>query len=187
MDNPLYRKLEELSLNAWPSFRHPSMTAGQPRYANGYTKRSNCVMPLYESHGDAEGKIRYCEQIYSVLGLDVVFKITPFASPSHLDSLLEGQGYRIVDPVYVKTASLAELPVPTADRCQIDDHVNERWLEELTQMMPLSDQHRETAVKLLNSMPPLKCFVTVYSEDGTPSLPVELALLSKGISGYMIL
>jgi len=169
LDNPLYRKLEELSLNAWPSIQTSVYDGWLLRYANGYTKRSNCVMPLYESHGDAEGKIRYCEQIYSVLGLDFVFKITPFASPSHLDSLLEEQGYRIVEPVHVKTASLLELPVPAGDHCQIDDHMNERWYEEFTQMMPLSNAHRETAVKLLNSMPPIKCFVTVYSDDGTPA------------------
>ncbi|SFE99178.1 Ribosomal protein S18 acetylase RimI [Paenibacillus catalpae] len=164
-----HQQIEELSLNAWPSLQTVVYDGWLLRFAEGYTKRSNCVMPLYESHGVVSEKIRYCEELYAKRGLDSIFKITPFASPAHLDSALDELGYRIVDPVYVKTAALADLPEPSAHIAyQLDEQLNERWLDEFTQMMPLSGMQRETTIKMLTGSPLRQCFVTIY-EDGAPA------------------
>ncbi|WP_336771663.1 GNAT family N-acetyltransferase [Paenibacillus sp. MMO-58] len=166
--NSLHQTLEELSLNAWPSLQTVVYDGWLLRFADGYTKRSNCVMPLYESHGHVRDKIVHCEKLYAERGLDTIFKITPFARPRQLDSILEGRGYRMVDPVYVKTAALKDLPLPADYECRIDEQLSERWLDEFTQMMPLSDKQRETAVKMLTSMRLRQCFVTLYA-DGVPA------------------
>ncbi|MCK9857174.1 GNAT family N-acetyltransferase [Paenibacillus sp. ATY16] len=166
--NTLHQMIEELSLNAWPSLQTVVYDGWLLRFADGYTKRSNCVMPLYESHGQVMEKIVHCEKLYAERGLDAVFKITPFARPSQLDTLLEERGYRVVDPVYVKTAALEDLPDPEVFACRIDERLSEHWLDEFMQMMPLSDKQRETAVKMLTGMPLRQCFVTLYA-DGVPA------------------
>lgn len=166
--NSLHQTIEELSLNAWPSLQTVVYDGWLLRFADGYTKRSNCVMPLYESYGQVTEKILYCEKLYTERGLDTVFKITPFARPSQLDSVLEEQGYRMVDPVYVKTAVLAELPQPADYAYRIDERLSDRWLDELAQMMPLSDKQRQTAARMLTGMPLRQCFVTLHV-DGVPA------------------
>lgn len=179
--NPQHQTIEELSLNAWPSLQTVVYDGWLLRFADGYTKRSNCVMPLYESHGDVKEKITYCEQLYAERGLDSVFKITPFARPSRLDSILEERGYRIVDPVFVKTASLSGLPLPAHKECRLDERLTERWLDEFAQMMPLTDKQRATAIKMLTGMPLRQCFVTLY-EDGVPAA-CGIGVIEQGYIG----
>ncbi|MCM3627217.1 GNAT family N-acetyltransferase [Paenibacillus glycanilyticus] len=163
------QQIEELSLNAWPSLQTIVYDGWLLRFADGYTKRSNCVMPLYESGSEAAEKIRHCEQVYAERGMDTIFKITPFAKPAHLDSLLNERGYKIVDPVYVKTASLVNIPAPSEDAAyQLDELVNERWLDELASLSGLSEKQRETTVKMLAGSPLRQCFITLYA-DGVPA------------------
>ncbi|GLX69224.1 GNAT family N-acetyltransferase [Paenibacillus glycanilyticus] len=164
----LHQQIEELSLNAWPSLQTVVYDGWLLRFADGYTKRSNCVMPLYESHVEVIDKIRHCERLYAERRQDVIFKITPFAKPDQLDQLLDERGYRVMDPVYVKTADLAELPAPAEMECQLDEQLSKRWLDNYALLVPSFESHRETAAKLLTSMPLRQCFATLYL-DGEPA------------------
>ena len=79
------RRLEELSLNAWPSLETILYDGWALRFAAGYTRRANSVHPLYPSLDDDEEKARLCLRLYRDRGLPAVFKLTPAAT---IDGLL---------------------------------------------------------------------------------------------------
>ena len=88
------RKLEELSLNAWPSLQQVLYDWWVLRFADGYTRRANSINPLYEGVEDVRTKIRVCEGIYSRRDLAPVFKLTGATWPGELDALLAAAGYQ---------------------------------------------------------------------------------------------
>jgi N-acetylglutamate synthase len=81
----LYRRLEEVALNAWPALQQMLFDGWLLRFARGYTKRANSINALYDSRLDVATKIAACEHAYTAQGLTPVFRLTPFASPPGLD------------------------------------------------------------------------------------------------------
>ena len=90
-DMQFARRVEESGLNSWPALQQVLLDGWLLRFSGGYTKRANSVNALYDSHMDAEEKIRMCEVRYRERGLPAVFRITPFAVPSDLDRVLAGR------------------------------------------------------------------------------------------------
>ena len=86
-------KLEEIALNAWPAIEEFNLDGWVIRYANGVTKRSNSVNPIYESSQNIDEKIDVCEKFYRSKTIPVCFKITEIAQPFGLDEMLDARGY----------------------------------------------------------------------------------------------
>jgi len=105
----LARRIEEASLNAWPALQQMVLDGWLLRFAGGYTKRANSVNPLYESQGDIDHKIDYCERTYRARGLPAIFRLTPFAPPT-LNQILETRGYLYADRTAVMHLDLARYP-----------------------------------------------------------------------------
>ena len=90
-------RFEEYSANAWPSLKTLLVEGWALRFAGGYTRRANSVLPL---HGGAERlseRVAACEALFHLEGLRPVFKMTESA-PAGLDALLAGAGYAIEAP-----------------------------------------------------------------------------------------
>ena len=69
------RDIEELALNAWPALQTKHYDGWVLRFANGYTRRSNAVIPLYESTLDLDEKINFCEKsLKTVWGVGYKFE-----------------------------------------------------------------------------------------------------------------
>src|ERR1035437_2748270 len=86
-------KLEEIALNAWPALETIQLDGWVIRYAQGVTKRSNSVNPIYESVQNINEKIDFCEKFYRSKAIPVCFKITEIAQPFGLDEMLDTRGY----------------------------------------------------------------------------------------------
>lgn len=52
------RRIEELSINAWPSMQTMVYDGWQLRFGRGYTKRANSISPFYESKIGFKEKIK---------------------------------------------------------------------------------------------------------------------------------
>ena len=101
-----YRRLDELSLNAWAAPHVVLLDGWVLRYANGYTKRANSVNALYGGQMPLGDKIKQCEMFYGGKGLPTVFRLANFSQPEGLDGVLAAQGYEQADLTNVQTLKL---------------------------------------------------------------------------------
>src|SRR2546423_2324301 len=104
------RRLEELTLNAWPSLRQIVHDGWVLRFSEGYTGRANSVQPIYDGALTLDEKIHVCEQQYGRLGMPTLFKLTDAARPQGLDEALQSRGYRAFNPTSVQVAEVDQNP-----------------------------------------------------------------------------
>lgn len=164
----MYKQIEERSLNAWPALQTFMYDGWMMRFADGYTKRSNSIQPLYSSEMERiEEKLHWCEAVYTDAGLDTIYKITPFVSPGHLDRLLEERGYDRVDATSVKTTALTDLREPGLPDIRIEERLSTDWLRTMAAFQNLSETNQGITVQLLKDSCLKKGFFTLY-KDGKP-------------------
>jgi GNAT superfamily N-acetyltransferase len=167
------RQIEEYSLNAWPALHTILHDGWLLRFAEGYTKRSNSVQAIYPGHSEhLDGKISFCEAMYSKADMDTVFKITPFV-PGDLDSRLESRDYSLLDPTSVKVLNRLDLlNEPIMKRVEIEEELTDAWLDTMSHFNQISDPNKMITRQLLSSRFLTKGFCTLYRD----SIPVACGL-----------
>lgn len=179
----MFRFVEELTLNAWPAMQTVIVNGWLLRHAEGYTKRSNSVSPLYDaSIQDVQQNIERCERFYSGLGQDVIFKITPYVKPEGLDQHLENLGYRFVDESSVRVLELAAVPAPSLRTVSVKEQADDEWLDQLAVINELSFRNKKITRDLLKLSRLKKCCVTAYSNEGVP-VACGLGVIQDGYIG----
>jgi len=104
----LLKRIEEVSLNAWPALQQILYDGWILRFSKGYTKRANSVNPLWDAQLDVVEKIDYCENLYAKKNLRTIFRLTPFAIPVDLDNILADRDYKKIDPTLVMALDLRD-------------------------------------------------------------------------------
>ncbi len=102
------KRIEEASLNAWPSLAQILFDGWILRFSKGYTKRANSVNPLYDGASPIQDKVVVCERLYAEKQLPCIFRLTSFASHLELDALLAGRRYAKIDPTNVMHLTLSD-------------------------------------------------------------------------------
>ena len=74
------KTIEDLSLNAWPSYQLQLYDGWILRYSSFYTHRTNCVEQVGESSLPLLEKVEYCEAIYDRWQTPSIFKISPLTA-----------------------------------------------------------------------------------------------------------
>lgn len=141
------RKFEELQMNAWPSFNTEFLDGWILRYANGYTKRANSVIPLYNSMMQNEEKIKICQQKYSMRSFPAIFKLTDLNHD--LDKELELLNYNKIDESIIRTKNLTIIEKEIPDGIIVNRDLTDEWLISFCKFADLNNRLKPAAIELL--------------------------------------
>ena len=101
--------IEIMLMRAWPSIEELTFDGWIIRSSGGYTKRANCVNPLYESYFDLEEKIEYCQKFYSEKKLPTIYKLMDSPIGNKVDIFLEEKGLKKEEIVSVQEIHIEDL------------------------------------------------------------------------------
>ena len=176
----MQKRIEELTLNAWPALQTYVYDGWLLRYAEGYTKRANSVSPIYAGTlTDIEEKVARCERFYAEAGLPTVFKLVPFVPNEELDGLLEARGYRVVEPSRVMVLEqLSEVAEPVGGDVRVEDKLSESWLSMTAALLGLTEKQVDITRKMLQDRPLKQGFFTLY--DGGMPVACGIGVIEDG-------
>jgi GNAT superfamily N-acetyltransferase len=163
------RRMEELSMNAWPALRQAFHDGWVLRFADGYTGRANSVHPVYEGKLDVAAKLEFCRRRYAHVGLPLQFRMTPAAQPTGLDETLEGLGFPAFNRTSVQVKDLSADDETAADDADASgtDRRTEAWTASVVRFTGLSSRQAATLAAILDHQSSPVHFATVY-ESGQP-------------------
>ncbi len=148
------KKIEDMSLNAWPSHKMELYDGWILRFSYFYTHRTNSVEQFGTSALPWREKIPYCEQEYRRLGTPAIFKISPLVSPD-FDYTLENRGYEIQHTTEVMTLDLAHTHLDDCcDDVILADNIPDDWITSLFDLKGMTDPvHREVVPSMYHAIP----------------------------------
>ena len=125
------KKIEDMSLNAWPSHKMELYDGWILRFSYFYTHRTNSVEQFGTSTLSWREKVAFCEKEYARLGSPAIFKISPLVSPD-FDYVLENRGYEVQHTTNVMAVDLEEAALSASyDRVTLTDDIPDIWIESL--------------------------------------------------------
>ncbi|MCZ6640130.1 MAG: GNAT family N-acetyltransferase [Gammaproteobacteria bacterium] len=177
----LSRRVEEASLNAWPALQQILLDGWLLRFANGFTKRANSIIPLYPSTQAVPNKVRYCENLYARERLKTIFRLTSIASTNELDDYLTARGYEHHDSTLVLFTDLAGRSQPEPPPRKFELVNKDDWLKVYTQLTGMPEQAQSLHAAILNGIRNT-CAYAVLSEGDVP-LACGLGVLEQELVG----
>ena len=128
-NNPeLVATLEEAALNGLPALQTEFYDGWIVRMSEGYSRRANCVVPLYESTTPLQEKLVHCEAAYARASLPCLFKIFPACQPRNLDETLAQLQYARDADTLVQTKRLEASPA-SSSAISLYECATDEWLE----------------------------------------------------------
>lgn len=142
--------IEDLSLNAWPSYQMQIYDGWILRFSYFYTHRTNCIEQLGPSSIPLQDKLEYCEEIYEKWGTPAIYKINPLLSSS-FDQKLTERGYFMAHVTEVMTRNLQEYKAPKKlpPNLTLHTEISDQWLKGL---FSLKNMTNETHLRIVPSM-----------------------------------
>jgi ribosomal protein S18 acetylase RimI-like enzyme len=158
------RRMEEISIDAWPALKTLLFDGWAIRFADGFSRRSNSVVPLHPSEKDPLEKIRLCESLYRSRGLPCLFKLTAASLPEELDGLLAGEGYRREAESGVQVLARKTDDGPPVEEVILRAELADEWLAALCRMNAYDPRHHATVRALTKRIGPPRMFAAMMRE-----------------------
>ena len=124
------------------------------RFADGFSRRSNSIIPLYPSRLDVLEKIRLCEAMCRERGQKTVFKLTAASDPRELDLILSDEGYRPEAETGVRTLSIRNATAAPAPDVLLQEELTEEWISALCAYNAYDPRHHQTVRALTRLIRP---------------------------------
>lgn len=180
------KTIEDLSLNAWPSWQLQLYDGWILRYSSFYTHRTNCVEQIGESALPLPEKVAYCEGIYGRWQTPTIFKISPLTDPA-LEPLLADRGYHVEHQVTNMVLDFAEVPPVEPDlsrfsesvqpaqsadpqpalKFRLGHRVTNNWLAGLFELKGTTNKvHLRIVPSMYDAIPKDEIVVTVLDDEG---------------------
>lgn len=160
------QKIEELSINAFPSLQTLFVDGWLLRFSNGYSKRANSINPLYASNEKINEKLEKVEQIYRQKSLPVIYKLTSHVFPKNLDSVLEQAGYSLEGMTSVQLLSLNEVVVTSTSSSNILIYkcLEDKWFNSFCELTHMKKTDQPILKKMLERIVPKVCYVILFND-----------------------
>jgi GNAT superfamily N-acetyltransferase len=155
-------RIEEISMNSWPALQTVLFDGWVLRFADGVTKRSNSINPIYQSTLQVEEKIGACEKLYSARNLKTVFKLTEKIYPADLDGMLENRGYEKNSVTSVQTLKLASFTCEPCNSKSVSEEFDGDWMNGFFNFAGIDAKSRLAYQKILQHIFMKRCFLTVF-------------------------
>ena len=180
------KKIEDFSLNAWPSFQMQVYDGWILRFSYFYTHRTNCVEQIGNTILPPSEKIPECENIYRRWGTPAIFKITPVGDPD-LDRILDSRGYHIEHTTEVMTSILDDSCTRDSSgyRFHIEERVSDSWIRSLFRLKGVTNpDHIRVVPQMYAAIPKDEIAVSWAPEgDNSPVLATGLGILDRNFVG----
>jgi GNAT superfamily N-acetyltransferase len=163
----MIRKMEEISMNAWPCLQTMLIDGWILRFAEGYTYRANSINPIYCSNEeDMDQKISVCEKLYRGQHLPVVFKMTSIALPANLDQILEQRDYKLTAGSLVLTLDIIKIKdLGTVDYfTEINERVTSEWIEDFCILNNKNEANKPVMIKMFKNITNKTCFMRLFMD-----------------------
>lgn len=160
----LLKRIEEVSLNAWPALQQILYDGWILRFSKGYTKRANSVNPHWDAQLDVAGKIDYCEKLYAKKNLRMIFRLTPFAIPVDLDNILADRDYKKIDPTLVMALDLRDIDFSPFRIELIKEPNLDTWLATFCQLSGYEFAEHKIHREILTRISATSFFAALYND-----------------------
>lgn len=178
-------EIEDLSLNAWPSWQMELYDGWILRYSRYYTHRTNSVEQVGSSTLPLDEKVAYCEGVYRRWGTPSVFKVAPTGDPA-LPGLLEARGYHEEHATTVMVRELGDVPLgfeaDPAVPLTVEGRVGYAWMDGLFALKHLEDVELRAIVPSMYAAIP-KDEVAVSVRMGGHVVATGLGILDRDYVG----
>ena len=178
-------KLEERAHNAWPGIQQALYDGWLLRFAHGYTRRANSIVPVCSGDIDPGVKVELCREYYARRGLPAAFKMLSFAESTGLDALLAAEGYRREAETSVQVCVLGDGVKPSGVELKIADRPDATWLEAYVRMNNVAAANRMHLQDILHHIVPVVGYALLYAE-GEP-VACGMGVLEDGYVGLFSL
>ncbi|MDO5291165.1 MAG: GNAT family N-acetyltransferase [bacterium] len=154
-DTSYIKFIEELSFNAWPSYKSELYDDWLLGYSDFYTHRTNCVHVIGSSRLPIDKKIRYCEEEYKRLNTPCIFKINPIFTEG-LDHMLLKRGYVKEHITDTYCCNLSDIQVTSNPHYEVivEDRLTKNWIMNLFHLNRTTNENHLTIVpKMYEAIP----------------------------------
>lgn len=161
----MIQRIEEISMNAWPTLQTIHYDGWIIRLAEGVTKRSNSVNLLYESKIDIHTKLDFCEKLYKSRNIPVCFKLTEIAQPKDIEKILYSRGYKRELDLSVQIMNINTLINNFDKEVRISEITDDSWLDSYLKMNQMDLSCQSEYKSILGQIIFPKCLLT-YELNG---------------------
>lgn len=182
MEN-IIKTIEDLSLNAWPSYQMELYDGWILRFSHFYTHRTNSVEQFGTSTLAWRDKVPYCEAAYQRWGTPTIFKISPLVSRD-FDYVLENRNYMIQHTTNVMTLNLNEANLlEYTDMVSMSYTIDSTWIDRLLIFNGTTNEmHKKIVPMMYNAIPKDTICVSIKDTYGT-IIATGLGILDRDYVG----